>query len=192
MCDWLGIVPEASYWNPDTSIGSFTQSERDYSDKVKFLLDNGFAYYAFDTKDDLDILKSKGLKYDSTTRMSMNNSLTKPDTDIKSVPYSLFLKTISTYKYALDLRGASKLNKRLYEILSTDTLLFAERIDVIFPFDKGDKFSEEYDKVKDELSVLLEAMKQACIGIENLKFTYQNDKSVSSTDEEEQDQEQDD
>jgi glutamyl-tRNA synthetase len=86
-CDWLDIVPDYSFWNPDPAIGSFIQSERDYSDKVKFLLDNGFAYYAFDTKDDLDILKSKGLKYDSTTRMSMNNSLTKPDTDIKSVPY---------------------------------------------------------------------------------------------------------
>jgi glutamyl-tRNA synthetase len=74
MCDWLGIVPDASYWNPDPTIGSFTQSERDYSKYVKFLLDNGLAYYAFDTKDDLDSLKSKGLKYDATTRMSMNNS----------------------------------------------------------------------------------------------------------------------
>lgn len=90
MCDWLGIVPDASYWNPDPSIGSFTQSERDYSDKVKFLLDSGLAYYAFDTKDDLDVLKSNGLKYDATTRMSMNNSLTNPSTDVmlqSGVPY---------------------------------------------------------------------------------------------------------
>jgi glutamyl-tRNA synthetase len=87
MCNWLGIVPDASYWNPDPAIGSFVQSERDYSDKVKFLLDNGYAYYAFDTKDDLDALKSKGLKYDATTRMSMNNSLTNPDTDITTTPY---------------------------------------------------------------------------------------------------------
>ena len=86
-CDWLDIVPDYSFWNPDPTIGSFIQSERDYSDKVKFLLDSGFAYYAFDTKDDLDSLKSKGLKYDSTTRMSMNNSLTNPDTDINSIPY---------------------------------------------------------------------------------------------------------
>ena len=82
MCDWLGIVPDGSYWNPDPSIGSFVQSERDYSDKVKFLLDNGLAYYAFDTKDELEVLKSKGLKYDATTRVSMNNSLTNPDVDI--------------------------------------------------------------------------------------------------------------
>lgn len=90
MCDWLGIVPDGSYWNPDPTIGSFTQSTRDYSDKVKFLLDKGLAYYAFDTKDDLDVLKAKGLKYDSTTRMSMNNSLTNPSTDImlqSGVPY---------------------------------------------------------------------------------------------------------
>jgi glutamyl-tRNA synthetase len=88
--DWLGIVPDASYWNPDPSIGSFTQSERDYSDKVKFLLDNGLAYCAFDTKDDLDVLRTKGLKYDSTTRSSMNNSLTNPSTDVmlqSGVPY---------------------------------------------------------------------------------------------------------
>ena len=85
--DWLGIVPDASYWNPDPTIGSFIQSERDYSDKVKFLLDSGFAYYAFDTKDDLDVLKSKGLKYDATTRMSMNNSLSNPDIDINSTSY---------------------------------------------------------------------------------------------------------
>jgi glutamyl-tRNA synthetase len=50
-------------------------------------LDNGFAYYAFDTKDDLDVLKSKGLKYDATTRMLMNNSLTNPDVDINVTPH---------------------------------------------------------------------------------------------------------
>lgn len=74
--DWLGIVPDSSYWNPDPSIGSFIQSERDYSSKVNYLIDNGLAYYAFDTKDELEELKNKGLKYDSTTRMSMRNSLT--------------------------------------------------------------------------------------------------------------------
>lgn len=87
MCDWLGIQPDFSYWNPDPSVGSFIQSQRDYSDKVKFLLDKGLAYYAFDTKDDLDALKSQGLKYDASTRMSMNNSLTNPSTDINVTPY---------------------------------------------------------------------------------------------------------
>lgn len=85
MCDWLGIVPDGSYWSPDPAIGSFTQSTRDYSDKVKFLLDKGLAYYAFDTKDDLDLAHKTipNFKYDAKTRMSMKNSLTmsKSDTD---------------------------------------------------------------------------------------------------------------
>jgi glutamyl-tRNA synthetase len=83
MCDWLGIVPDGSYWNPDPAIGSFTQSTRDYSDKVKFLLDNGMAYYAFDSKDDLDLAHKTipNFKYDATTRMSMKNSLTMSKSD---------------------------------------------------------------------------------------------------------------
>jgi glutamyl-tRNA synthetase len=84
MCDWLGIVPDGSYWNPDPAIGSFTQSTRDYSDKVKFLLDNEFAYYAFDSKDDLDLAHKTipNFKYDATTRMKMKNSLTMTKSDV--------------------------------------------------------------------------------------------------------------
>lgn len=63
--------------------------------------------------------------------------------DIKKVPYDIFHKTISNYKYALDIRGTSRLNKRLYEILSTNTLLLAEKIDIIWPFKNNDKFSDE-------------------------------------------------
>ena len=85
--DWLGIVPDASYWNPDPSVGSFIQSERDYSDKIKFLLDNGFAYYAFDTKDDLDLAHKSNsqFKYDASTRMSMKNSLSLSKVDVDNL-----------------------------------------------------------------------------------------------------------
>ena len=105
MCDWLGIVPDASYWNPDPSIGSFVQSERDYSDKVKFLLQRGLAYFAFDSKEDLESLKAKGLKYDAKTRMSMNNSLTNPSTDImlqSGVPYVIRFKVESGIDITFD------------------------------------------------------------------------------------------
>jgi glutamyl-tRNA synthetase len=82
-CDWLGIVPDASYWNPDKSIGSFVQSERDYSAKIDYLIDNGYAYYAFDSKDDLDKAHKDipNFKYDATTRMSMRNSFTMSKDD---------------------------------------------------------------------------------------------------------------
>jgi len=59
------------------------------------------------------------------------------------VPYNVFLKTITNYKYALDVRGTSRLNKRLYEILTTNTLLLAEKIDIVWPFENNDKFSDE-------------------------------------------------
>jgi len=100
--DWLGIVPDASYWNPDPSVGSFIQSERDYSDKIKFLLDNGFAYYSFDTKDDLDLAHKSNsqFKYDSSTRMSMKNSLSLPKSVVDSLlasgtPYVIRFKVPS-------------------------------------------------------------------------------------------------
>jgi len=84
MCDWLGIIPDASYWNPDPSIGSFIQSERDYSDKINYLIDNGYAYYAFDSKDDLDKSHKSipNFKYDASTRMSMLNSLSLSKDDV--------------------------------------------------------------------------------------------------------------
>jgi len=63
--------------------------------------------------------------------------------DIKRVPYNLFHKTICKYKYALDIRGTSRLNKRFFEILSTNTLILAEKIDIIWPFENNDGFSEE-------------------------------------------------
>jgi glutamyl-tRNA synthetase len=86
MCDWLGVTPDASYWNPDPSVGSFIQSERDYSGKVKFLIDNGYAYYAFDTKDDLDRAHKSipNFKYDASTRLNMINSFTMSQSALKA------------------------------------------------------------------------------------------------------------
>lgn len=86
-CDWLGIIPDASYWNPDPSIGSFIQSERNYQDRIDYLIDNGFAYYAFDTKEDIEDAHKKipNFKYDSTTRMNMRNSLSLSKYDVDTL-----------------------------------------------------------------------------------------------------------
>lgn len=84
--------------------------------------------------------------YSHTDRRYMLNSIQhcNPNIiDIKHVPYELFHSTIASYKYALDLRGCSPLNKRLYEILSTNTLLLAEKMDIVWPFEDDDKFSDE-------------------------------------------------
>lgn len=95
---WLGIEPDESPWNPNPAVGSYVQTERDYTDKIKFLLDNGYAYYAFDTKDDLEKAHGsiKNFKYDSVTRMNMRNSLTltKEEVDVllTTVPYVIRFK----------------------------------------------------------------------------------------------------
>ena len=63
--------------------------------------------------------------------------------DNKKVPYNMFHSTIASYKYALDLHGCSHHNKRFIEILCTNTLVLAEKLDIVWPFEEGDKFSVE-------------------------------------------------
>ncbi len=81
---WCGIVPDES---PEKGgdYGPYRQSERkaNYRQYAEQLVENGYAYYAFDTKEDLEKMRADfksdtnpSPQYDKTTRMSMNNSLT--------------------------------------------------------------------------------------------------------------------
>ncbi|MCL4116679.1 UNVERIFIED_CONTAM: hypothetical protein GTU68_047678 [Idotea baltica] len=81
---WCGFDPQEG---PEQGgqYGPYRQSERReiYAEKVAQLIENGKAYYAFDTKDDLEEMRqaamAKGnahVKYDATTRLDMRNSLT--------------------------------------------------------------------------------------------------------------------
>ncbi|MEQ8715338.1 MAG: glutamate--tRNA ligase [Cyclobacteriaceae bacterium] len=81
---WCGIIPDEG---PDQGgqFGPYRQSERKgvYQEYVQKLLDEGKAYYAFDTPAELDAMREKlkaagvdNLTYNSVTRMTMNNSLT--------------------------------------------------------------------------------------------------------------------
>lgn len=75
--EWIGIEPDYSPWNPGPN-GPYRQSERDYTQHIKTLIDGGHAYYAFD--DDVDMEKarteSKFFSYNVEQRMKMKNSLT--------------------------------------------------------------------------------------------------------------------
>jgi glutamyl-tRNA synthetase len=76
---WLGI-----HFDEGVSFGGnygpYRQSERRdiYKKYVKQLLDNGKAYIAFDTPEELDAKRQEvaNFQYDASTRMSMRNSLT--------------------------------------------------------------------------------------------------------------------
>ena len=103
--DWLGIVPDASYWNPDPKLGSFIQSERNYADKLQYLDRNGFTYIAFDTKEELDNAHrlNKNFKYDSTTRMSMRNSLSMTKLEIEEAIDNPDIPMVVRFKVPSDL-----------------------------------------------------------------------------------------
>lgn len=99
-----------------------------------------FAGSLFDYHEEWD---NKNTCEHADRRIIINNIKKKNILEITRVSYNIFHKTISNYKYALDVRGTSRLNKRLYEILSTNTLLLAEKIDIVWPFENDDKFSDE-------------------------------------------------
>lgn len=89
---WCGIVPDEG---PDQGgdYMPYRQSERKeiYQQYVQQLLDEGKAYYAFDTPEELDAMREKlkaagvdNLTYNSITRMTMNNSLTLSEEETAS------------------------------------------------------------------------------------------------------------
>ena len=84
---WLGIkFDEGVSFGGD--YGPYRQSERRdiYKKYVQQLLDNGKAYYAFDTPQELDAKRHEtpNFQYDAHTRMEMKNSLTLSADNVKS------------------------------------------------------------------------------------------------------------
>jgi glutamyl-tRNA synthetase len=97
--EWIGIEPDYSPWKGGPN-GPYRQSERDYSEHTKHLLDTGAAYLAFDT--DADMAKAREgnqyFAYDAKTRMNMKNSLSLPKEEIdrllaEKAPYVIRFKT---------------------------------------------------------------------------------------------------
>lgn len=76
---WLGIKFDEGV-SLGGNYGPYRQSERKdiYRKYVDFLLENGTAYIAFDTKEELDTKRNEipNFQYDASTRLQMRNSLT--------------------------------------------------------------------------------------------------------------------
>jgi len=86
---WLGLIPDEG---PDQGgdYGPYRQSARSdlYKKWTQYLVDQGKAYYAFDTPEELDAMRARltavGIhspKYDASTRMDMRNSLSLSDAE---------------------------------------------------------------------------------------------------------------
>jgi len=92
--DWLGInIDEGLRWeNGDIAQagnhGPYRQSERReiYHTYVQQLLNSGHAYYAFDTPEELDIIRQNtpNFQYDARTRLQMKNSLTLSSEEVRN------------------------------------------------------------------------------------------------------------
>ncbi len=89
---WCGIELDESPWTGGPH-GPYRQSERkpDYMQYALQLVEEGKAYYAFDTPEELDAMRER-LKaarvatpqYNAITRMQMKNSLTLPEDEVKA------------------------------------------------------------------------------------------------------------
>lgn len=102
---WLGIEADES---PEKGgeFGPYRQSERKaiYAKYAQQLLDEGHAYYAFDTAEELNAMRERlkaakvaSLHYNAITRMQMKNSLTLTEDEVKAKieagePYVIRLK----------------------------------------------------------------------------------------------------
>lgn len=85
---WLGITfDEGVSFGGD--FGPYRQSERRsiYKQYVNQLLEAGKAYIAFDTPLELEAKRQeiKNFQYDASTRMTMRNSLTLPENEVKAL-----------------------------------------------------------------------------------------------------------
>ena len=90
---WCGLQPNESTINAG-EYGPYRQSERKpiYKKYAEELIENGYAYYAFDTPEELDKMRTSfktaenpSPQYDATIRMKMKNSLTLSAEEVKKL-----------------------------------------------------------------------------------------------------------
>lgn len=86
--NWLGIKFDEGV-GIGGNFGPYRQSERRdiYRTYVKQLLDNGKAYIAFDTPEELEKARAEhpNFQYDASTRLSMRNSLSLPAEEVEKL-----------------------------------------------------------------------------------------------------------
>lgn len=89
--EWAGMTIDEGPHKPG-EYGPYRQSERKvmYAEYAKQLVDGGYAYYAFDTTEEIEEMRDRLKKsgnpspsYDSITRQSMKNSLTLPKDEVE-------------------------------------------------------------------------------------------------------------
>jgi len=89
---WCGISPNEGIGFGDGPYAPYRQSDRKpmYRQYAEQLIADGYAYYAFDTKEELDEIRKKmeasggTHSYNAITRQGLKNSLTLPEDEVKA------------------------------------------------------------------------------------------------------------
>ncbi|HEX8607214.1 MAG TPA: glutamate--tRNA ligase family protein, partial [Pedobacter sp.] len=98
--EWCGISPDESP-QKEGDYGPYRQSERKatYKQYADQLITDGYAYYAFDTPEELDVKRKEiaNFTYGLSTRGEMRNSLTLPSAEVEDLlaantPYVVRIK----------------------------------------------------------------------------------------------------
>lgn len=109
----------------------YRQSERKpiYQHYAQKLIDEGNAYYAFDTEEELEAmrerLKSAGVdnqQYNSITRLQMRNSLTLPEAEVKAL-------IAAGTPYVIRLKVPKKEEIRLNDLIRGWVMVYSSQID---------------------------------------------------------------
>lgn len=88
---WCGLIPDEGV-GFGGELGPYRQSERKsiYKQYADYLVEKGFAYYAFDTAEELDVLRKaaeeqkKVFSYDLHTRNGLKNSLSLSNEEVEA------------------------------------------------------------------------------------------------------------
>lgn len=128
--EWVGIKIDEG-----VGVGGphapYRQSERTsiYEKYAQQLIENGYAYYAFDTEQELEDmrqrLKSAGVdnqQYNSITRLQMRNSLTLGETQVKDL-------LASGTPYVIRLKVPKKEEIRLNDMIRGWVMVYSHQID---------------------------------------------------------------
>ena len=127
---WIGIEPDESPVKGG-EYGPYRQSERKdiYRQYAQQLVDEGNAYYAFDTSEELDAMrerlkaaKANSLQYNGITRMQMKNSLTMSPEEVKE-------KLDSGQPYVIRLKVPTKEDVRLHDLVRDWVMVHSSSID---------------------------------------------------------------
>jgi glutamyl-tRNA synthetase len=128
--DWVGIKIDEGVTQGGPH-APYRQSERKpiYRQYAQRLIDEGNAYYAFDTEAELDAMRnrlkatgSSNQQYSATTRMMMDNSLTLSEADVKK-------KLEAGDSYVIRLKVPDDEEIQLTDLIRGDVKVHSEQID---------------------------------------------------------------